>query len=237
MKTYPPNNKPAYVRHGFASIADRYDLLNDLMTLGMHRGWKRETIRRLDLSGEMCILDLCAGTGDLAFQIVKCQPKTFVVAVDFSREMMQRGKEKSRMANLIAWLEGDALTLPFPDQTFHGITVGFGLRNLSDLDAGLQEILRVLKPRGKLVSLDTAQAEYNIFQPFWRMYMHGWIPLLGKWMADSKEMYTYLTSSSEAFFQPRPLCDKMKQAGFSHTGYTYKPKGIGGAAIVWGQKP
>jgi ubiquinone/menaquinone biosynthesis C-methylase UbiE len=115
--------------------------------------------------------------------------------------------------------------------------VGFGLRNVADIGQTLQEVLHVLKPGATFVSLDTAVVRWAVLKPCWNLYMNTWVPLLGWLLADSKDMYRYLFESSEHFLQPAELQRAMDAAGYQHTGFAYRPRFLGGAALVWGQKP
>ena len=235
------SSKPVFVRNGFNAIASRYDLLNDLMTFGMHRQWKSSVIQKLSLHDDMRILDLCAGTGDLTFQAVRHNPSISVYALDFSSEMMAKGLEREnhlpdKKRTSIHWISGDAMHLPFQDASFDGAMVGFGLRNVADISQTLDEIKRVLKPGSMFVSLDTA-IPLPLFRPFYYAYMNFWVPLLGHFLVNSKTMYGYLTSSSYNFLQPGLLAQKLLEHGFQETGYAIRPRWVGGAAIVWGKKP
>lgn len=238
-----PSSKPGFVRRGFDAIASRYDLLNDLMTAGLHRRWKREAIRRLDPREGMKILDLCAGTGDLArLAHARMNRIGLAVALDFSPGMMTAGRKRSGASGLdendkIAWTGGDACRLPFPDGTFDGAVVGFGLRNVASIEAALLETFRVLRPGGRFVSLDTAGPEWRGWMPLYKFHMDYVVPFLGKMFGGSREMYAYLASSSAAFQSPGELCALFEKCGFIETGYAYRPRFVGGAALVWGRRP
>jgi demethylmenaquinone methyltransferase / 2-methoxy-6-polyprenyl-1,4-benzoquinol methylase len=241
-----PESKPAFVRRGFDSIAARYDLLNDLMTAGLHRRWKREAIQRLSLRPGMRVLDFCSGTGDLALRAVKAiHPGGQVAALDFSPGMMAEGRKRTQSLQseqtlswiALSWIGGDASRLPFLDDSFDGAVVGFGLRNVASIEIVLQEVHRVLRPGAWFVTLDTAEAEWRAILPFFRFYMNWIVPMLGKLFAGSKGMYAYLSSSAAAFQKPSELARMLQQSGFSDTGYAFRPRILGGAALVWGRKP
>lgn len=231
------NDKPKFVQHGFNEIASRYDLLNDIMTGGLHRGWKNQAVKKAQIPQNGTVLDLCAGTGDLSFRAMPFASK--VVALDFSQEMMASGKNRTNniQANTIQWIGGDATKLPLLNQSFDAALVGFGLRNVASLEQTLAEVLRVLKPGGRFVNLDTANTEWKIFAPFYRLYMSRIVPVMGKLLTGSDSMYQYLSDSAEAFYEPHELQQHFDQAGFINTGYRYCPRLIGGAALVWGEKP
>ncbi|MFB3787304.1 MAG: ubiquinone/menaquinone biosynthesis methyltransferase [bacterium] len=235
--------KSGFVRRGFDAIASRYDLLNDLMTAGLHRLWKREAIRRLEPREGMKILDLCAGTGDLAMLAhARLRRTGLVVALDFSPKMMAAGRErcgsnKPDGDDRLAWTGGDACRLPFPDETFDGVVVGFGLRNVVSIETALRETFRVLRPGGRFVSLDTAGPEWKGWRPLYKFHMDYMVPFLGRIFGGSREMYAYLASSAAAFQSPGQLLVLFETCGFAETGYAFRPRGIGGAALVWGQRP
>ncbi|RJP25797.1 MAG: ubiquinone/menaquinone biosynthesis methyltransferase [Candidatus Omnitrophota bacterium] len=238
----PPerDSKADYVRKGFDAIAAHYDRLNDVMTIGLHRRWKREAIRRLRLQPGGKVLDLCSGTGDLAFLAARaCTERGMAAALDFSPNMMAAGMRRKALSNSgnVVRIRGDASILPFSDNRFDGVVVGFGLRNVVAIEDVIKEVRRVLKPGGLFVNLDTAGCEWKIFQPLYRLYMSAIVPLVGKYLAGSEEMYSYLSASAKAFHSPAELCALFQQCGFIQTGYAFRPRILGGAALVWGTKP
>lgn len=232
----PTGQKRAFVKQGFDQIAPRYDLLNDLMTGGLHRSWKKEVIKTLQLKPGMRVLDLCSGTGDLAYRAQKMHGNSIeITALDFSWQMMAAGRERD--SSTFDWLSADACQLPFADQTYDAAMVGFGLRNVVDLEACLAEVFRVLKPGGRFVNLDTAGAEWPACQWIYQLHMNLVVPVLGRLVAGSQSMYSYLTASAAAFEKPAELESLFQRAGFNNTGHAYRPRGVGGAALVWGEKP
>lgn len=234
--TPPPSGKAQFVRQGFDSIAPRYDLLNDIMTFGLHRAWKRKAVALLRCQPGARILDLCSGTGDLARAAARSVPQSQIAAIDFSQQMMAQGRARTQQAPIL-WSGADAANLPFPNQCFDGAMVGFGLRNVASIEAALREALRVLKPGARLVNLDTAGAELAALQPLLRLHMNVMVPLLGTLLAGSHSMYNYLASSAAGFETPLQLKALFEQCGFRQVGYRYCPRGVGGAALVWGEKP
>ncbi|MEW6233923.1 MAG: ubiquinone/menaquinone biosynthesis methyltransferase [Candidatus Omnitrophota bacterium] len=230
-------SKPGFVRRGFDSIALQYDLLNDVMTMGLHRRWKRETVRRLAIRPGMRILDLCAGTGDLAYRAaIRNGGQGLTAALDFSWKMMSVGKSRNPNADSVVWIGGDAENLPFLDASFDGAASGFGLRNVKSVETALRELHRILKPGALFVSLDTAGTEWPILAPFHQFHMKRIVPFLGEWFAHSRSMYSYLTASAEAFHPPQELQSLLDRCGFRDTGYAYRPRFLGGAALVWGRR-
>lgn len=236
-----PTRKREYVQTGFNRIAVHYNRLNDVMTAGMHRRWKDEAVRMLGCRPGQRILDVCSGTGDLALRAQRAVGTSGqVIAFDFSWQMMQCGRDdlgKNHPEAALHWMCGDAEHLPFADQSFDGALVGFGLRNLVSMETGLREIGRVLKPGARLVNLDTAPAEWTMLQPMYSLYMNQIVPRIGAWITGAGDMYTYLASSAAAFDPPQELQQRFGECGYVNTGFAFRPRVVGGAALVWGERP
>lgn len=223
-----------YVQGMFTRIAHRYDLMNRLMTMGQDARWRREVIRRASLpQSKSILLDLGAGTGDLAIESLQQKPQTIPIAADFTTAMMQVGRQRE-MGNLIPWSSADALQLPFPDQTFDAVISGFLLRNVIDLDQAISEQLRVLKPGGRMVALDTTRPRDNLLSPFIRFHMNTIIPILGRLLTGQADAYTYLPDSSTNFLPAEDLAKRMEAAGFQEVGFQRRMFGV--IAIHWGKK-
>jgi demethylmenaquinone methyltransferase/2-methoxy-6-polyprenyl-1,4-benzoquinol methylase len=227
-------DKSAYVQGMFSRIAPHYDLMNRLMTGGQDLAWRREVIRRAELFPGARLLDLGAGTGDLAREALRQQPQVNVLAADFTLGMMQAGKKRYNAP--ARWSAADALALPFADAQFDALVSGYLLRNVSDLDQALSEQLRVLKPGGVMVTLDTTRPPaHSLLTPFIRFHMRYVIPFLGGLISGQREAYTYLPSSSEGFLSAEELAARMSAAGFTQTGFHRRM--FGTMAIHWGRKP
>ncbi len=235
MKTdLPSGDKAGYVQGVFTRIAPRYDLMNRLMTGGQDVAWRREVIRRAQLAPGERLLDLGAGTGDLAREALRAQPECQVVAADFTLGMMQAGQKRPGAA--LDWSSADALHLPFPDQSFDAIVSGFLLRNVSDLPLALAEQYRVLKPGGRMVALDTTRPpEHSILTPFIRFHMRKIIPWMGTLISGQRDAYLYLPSSSEAFLTAERLAATMAAVNFRQVVFVRRMGGT--IAIHWGRKP
>jgi demethylmenaquinone methyltransferase/2-methoxy-6-polyprenyl-1,4-benzoquinol methylase len=222
-----------YVQAMFGRIADRYDLMNRLMTAGQDIRWRREVITRTNLPAGGRILDLGAGTGDLArealFQIPDCRP----VAADFSLKMMRVGRDRHKSPGL-NWSAADALSLPFPNELFDAVVSGFLLRNVTDVDRSLREQHRVLKSGGHMVALDTTQPGRNFLWPLINFYLHVIIPTLGRLITGAPDAYTYLPDSTEAFLEAEQLAARMEAAGYKQVGF--RRLMVGTVAIHWGEK-
>lgn len=232
MKTDPSGERARYVQGMFTRIAGRYDLMNRLMTAGQDQRWRRDAVRRLALPAGGRLLDLGAGTGDLAREAQRQYPSIQVVAGDFTLEMMRVGRERYRQPQ--NWAGTDALRLPFPDETFDGVVSGYLLRNVTDLRLALAEQLRVLKPGGRMAALDTTRPLPSPLTPFIRIHMRYVIPALGALLTGQKDAYTYLPETSEGFLTAEELAERMAQAGFRAVGFERRMMGT--MAIHWGSK-
>ena len=194
------------VRSMFDRIAPVYDSMNRLMTAGLDRRWRREAAEAVVKPGDR-VLDSCCGTGDLG--IAAAAAGGNVTGVDFSKPMLERARRK---APELEWIEGDALALPFADESFDAATVGFGVRNLSELDKGLHELRRVLRPGGRLAILEITRPT-GFVAPFYRLWFDVLIPAAGK-VLPGGSAYTYLPASVRRFPDPQGLARLMDEAGF-----------------------
>lgn len=211
--------KRAYVRGIFSAIAPRYDLLNHLLSLNLDRRWRRLAVGLLgwDHAPEGTYLDLCAGTMDLAAELAN--RKGFagrVIAADFVQEMLKRGAGKAARA---VPCNADALSLPFGDAAFDGATVGFGVRNLMDLDAGLREAARVLKPGARFVILEFTTPRAQPMRGLYFAYFRHLLPLIGRFVSKHRDAYSWLPESVLAFPGPDALAARMRSAGFGGVRY------------------
>jgi demethylmenaquinone methyltransferase / 2-methoxy-6-polyprenyl-1,4-benzoquinol methylase len=209
---------PEGVRRMFDRIAPVYDAMNRIMTAGLDRRWRRLTARAVAAPGAR-VLDACCGTGDLA--IACAREGAVVTGVDFSQRMLERA---GRKAPELEWLLGDALELPFADAAFDGATVGFGVRNVEDLERGLRELRRVLRPGGRVGILEITRPR-GLLAPFYRLWFDGIVPLLGR-LLPGGSAYTYLPASVRRFPGPDELAELMRIVGFSGVEYRLLAGGI-----------
>jgi demethylmenaquinone methyltransferase / 2-methoxy-6-polyprenyl-1,4-benzoquinol methylase len=212
----------------FDRVAGRYDLLNSLMSAGLHHRWRERTVEVAAPSPGASILDICCGTGDLTFEFAdRVSPGGHVIGSDFSEPMLDLAREKAkrRGADGVRFEWADALQLPYDDSRFDMVTVGFGLRNFADWDKGLREMARVLKPGGKVVVLEFTRPTRPPFSTFYSLWFDRLAPVLGK-LSDNPEAYAYLTESLKTFPDPRGLAEKMDTAGFDHIRYRLLAGGI-----------
>lgn len=225
-------DRAGYVQGVFTDIAPHYDLMNRLMTGGQDVRWRTEVVRRANLQPGARLLDLGSGTGDLAREAYNRTPQAQVVAADFTVAMMRIGQHRSPAH--IQWSAVDALHLPFPDRSFDAIVSGFLLRNVADVQTALSEELRVLRPGGVMVALDTTRPRPNLLTPLIRFHMRKVIPLLGRMLTGQPGAYSYLTASTEGFLRAEELVARMASVGFYEIGYHVRM--FGTIAIHWGKK-
>ena len=209
---------PDAVRMMFDRIAPVYDAMNHAMTAGLDRRWRRETARAAVSPGDR-VLDACCGTGDLAIAALRAGGR--VTALDFSERMLERARAKS---GEIDWVQGDALALPFDEAAFDAATVGFGVRNLDDLEAGLRELRRVLRPGGRIAILEITQPR-GLLRPFYRLWFDGLVPLAGK-LLPGGSAYTYLPASVRRFPGAKDFAELMQRTGFEQVRYRLSAGGI-----------
>ena len=219
--------EPEAVRGMFDRIAPVYDVMNRVMTAGLDQRWRRLAAAEVVWPGDR-VLDACCGTGDLA---VECERRGGrVVGLDFSEQMLARARKKS---GAIEWVQGDALALPFEDSVFDAATVGFGVRNLADLEGGLRELARVLRPGGKLAVLEITRPR-GLLTPFFRLWFDVLVPLAGRVLPGGKA-YTYLPASVRRFPGPDDLSGLLERAGFEDV--RYRLLGGGSVALHVGKRP
>jgi len=209
---------PDAVRTMFDRIAPVYDAMNRAMTAGLDRRWRRETARAAVSPGDR-VLDTCCGTGDLAIACLAEGGE--VTGLDFSERMLERARAKS---DQVEWMQGDALALPFEDGSFDAATVGFGVRNLEDLDRGLAELRRVLRPGGRLAILEITQPR-GLLRPFYKLWFDGLVPLAGK-LLPGGSAYTYLPASVRRFPAAREFAQMIEASGFEQVRYRLFAGGI-----------
>lgn len=212
----------------FDRVAGNYDALNSVMTAGLHHRWRERAADRAELAPGDAALDVCCGTGDLALELSsRVSPAGSVVGCDFSEPMLDLARDKAaeRGAPGVRFEWADALQLPYDAERFDAVTVGFGVRNLADLDRGLTEMARVLKPGGRAVILEITQPTRPPLSFFYSLWFDRIVPLLGSFSSDP-EAYSYLPESVRSFPSPLGLAEKMDRAGFERVRYTVLAGGI-----------
>jgi len=229
------SEKAVRVREMFDAIAPRYDLFNDVLSAGIHRRWRADAVDLLDPAPGGAYLDLCAGTLDLARLVAARAPGARVVGADFSLPMLAAGRAKLDAPKIpVLPVAADALRLPFPDEEFRGVIIGFGLRNLADFDAGLREMARVLEPGGRLVVLEFTVPPGRVFRGLYHAYFHHVLPRVGAWISGQAPAARYLPDSVSRFPRSGELAELMAAAGFERVRYRYLARGI--AALHVGYK-
>ncbi|MBL8164712.1 MAG: ubiquinone/menaquinone biosynthesis methyltransferase [Anaerolineae bacterium] len=224
-----------YVQNMFGRIAGRYNLMNRLMTFGQDMTWRRFVVKQANLPQGGKLLDLATGTGDIAFEALKAVPNVQAVGADFALPMMRVGQTLPLGAR-VGWTAADALNLPFPDGVFDAVTSGYLVRNVIDIPRCFAEQLRVLKPGGRIVVLDSSPPPRNLLRPFIEIHLRYVIPLLGRLIAGKQgaDAYQYLPSSTQAFKTPEQLAAIMREAGVRNV--QYRTFMFGTMAVHWGEK-
>lgn len=212
----------------FDRVARRYDLLNSVMTAGLHHSWRQRAADRAEVSAGDSVLDVCCGTGDLSFELAKrVSPDGHVIGCDFSEPMLDLAREKAagREAASVRFEWADALNLPYDAGRFDAATVGFGVRNFADHDKGLRELARVLRPGGRLVILEFTTPRRPPFSTFYSLWFDRIVPILGR-LTSNPEAYSYLAESVRSFPDPPGLAAKMDDAGFEDIRWLLTAGGI-----------
>lgn len=232
-------DKATYVKETFNSIARHYDLMNSLMSLGMDKRWRRYAVKRVGAKPGMHILDVCCGTGQLSLELGNVVgSEGNVTGLDFSQNMLEVAKysliQSSNPSN-IRFIQGNAMELPFPNDSFDGATVGWGLRNLPDLRQGIREMVRTVKPGAKVVSLDMAKPSFPVFKQAYWVYFEKLVPLMGKIWAKKASAYQYLHDSAREFPAQDELVRIFTECGLIDSHFDNLAGGV--VAIVTGTKP
>lgn len=227
--------KAGEVRHVFDSVAPKYDLMNDVLSFGTHRLWKHRCIAAAELAPSMRVLDIASGTADLAIEMADRVGGANVTATDINHEMLAIGAARLRAAGHAATVvEADAEALPFAEGTFDRVTVSFGIRNMTHKDRALREMLRVLKPGGRLLVLEFSRCS-GWLKPFYDFYSFRFMPWLGAKIAGDAESYRYLAESIRMHPAQEPFAQMMREAGFE--GVTWQNLTFGICALHIGTKP
>ena len=230
-----PESASRAVREMFTAIAPRYDLLNHLLSANVDKMWWRRTARTFSAilaRPNANVLDLCCGTGDMAFALRGEGRAAHITGADFSHAMLVRAAAKSDERQKMRWIEADALRLPFPDQSFDLVTSAFGFRNLADYDAGLREIRRVLRPGGECGILECSEPE-GLLRKFYDLYFQRILPKIGNSISGVKGAYSYLPASVARFPGPTEMLERMRAAGFCEASWTPYTFGIAGLYRGW----
>ncbi|SME93982.1 demethylmenaquinone methyltransferase / 2-methoxy-6-polyprenyl-1,4-benzoquinol methylase [Tistlia consotensis] len=230
-------DKPGLVRDVFRSVAGRYDLMNDLMSLGIHRLWKDAMLDRLRPRAGEAFLDVAGGTGDIAFRILdRTGGAASVTVLDLTEDMLQVGRDRAvdsgRLGGL-DWVCGDAEALPLPDGTFDAYTIAFGLRNVTHIDRALAEARRVLKPGGRFLCLEFSRVVLPVLDRAYDLWSDNVLPRLGGVVARDRESYVYLVESIRRFPPQDELVERIRAAGLEQVRYANLSGGIAALHSAW----
>lgn len=229
-------SKKVQVAQMFDNISKEYDSLNRVISFGTDIAWRKKVIQLVAETHPEKVLDIATGTGDLAIMLTKTSAKT-IIGLDISAGMLSIGTQKINKLNLSDKIEmvlGDSENMPYETNSFDAVTVAFGIRNFETLEKGLAEILRVLKPNGRLVILETSVPEKFPFKQFYNLYTKRIMPLIGKLFSKDKTAYAYLSESASVFPYGKKLTDILLKVGFSSV--TFEPQTFGAATIYTAQK-
>jgi demethylmenaquinone methyltransferase/2-methoxy-6-polyprenyl-1,4-benzoquinol methylase len=228
-KTVPVDDKATLVKGVFDSVASRYDIMNDLMSGGLHRLWKRRAIEQAGIRKGHVVLDLAGGTGDLAKEFAsRVGSQGHVVLADINAQMLRQGRSRlvdAGVAGNLSIAQLDAQNLPFADGSFDRVAIAFGLRNVTDKDAALRSIFRVLKPGGKLLILEFSKP-HEAIKPAYDLYSFKVLPVLGQLVANDADSYQYLAESIRMHPDQETLLAMLQQAGFERCRYQNLAAGI-----------
>jgi demethylmenaquinone methyltransferase/2-methoxy-6-polyprenyl-1,4-benzoquinol methylase len=225
-------DKALYVREMFAAIAPRYDATNRLLTAGADEAWRRRAVAELAAPAGGAVLDLCCGTGDLAFHLVRSDPALRVTGVDFCAPMLagaRRRAQREDRTRRATFVEGDVMALPFADASFDGATMGFSMRNVVDIVATLREARRVLRPGARMVNLDVSRVPNALVRRLFHLYFYGVVPLVGGLVGGSKSAYRYLPNSLTNYPDADELAARFTAAGYRDVRYVRL--GLGAIAV------
>ena len=235
-KNIPKELKSQMVGEVFNSVAQKYDLMNDVMSLGVHRIWKTALIDWLSPRNGQKLLDVAGGTGDIAFRFLKRAPKSKVTVLDMTEKMLVEGKSRAEAHEFnenIDWICADAMRLPFKDHSFDAYTISFGIRNVTDIKVALTEAFRVLKPGGRLLVLEFSQIPISKLRKLYDLYSFKAIPRMGKIITGDSDSYQYLVESIRKFPNQEEFLKLLQAAGFENTKYRNLSLGIAALHSGW----
>jgi demethylmenaquinone methyltransferase/2-methoxy-6-polyprenyl-1,4-benzoquinol methylase len=232
----PEADKAGLVHGVFSRVASKYDVMNDLMSLGIHRIWKDAMMDWLAPRSGQRLLDVAGGTGDVAFRFLKRAPAATAVVCDLTEPMLVEGRKRAEAAKLaesLDWVVGDAMALPFPDNIFDVYTISFGIRNVTRIPDALAEAYRVLKPGGRILVLEFSQIPNELMQKAYDIYSFSVIPVMGQIVANDRDSYQYLVESIRKFPDQETFATMIRGAGFGQVKYRNLSMGIAALHSGW----
>jgi len=236
FKTVDEGEKAGLVHGVFSRVASKYDIMNDLMSMGIHRVWKDAMMDWLAPRPGQKLLDVAGGTGDVAFRFLKRAPGASATVCDMTESMLIEGQKRAEaedMANRLKWVVGDAMALPFEDNTFDVYTISFGIRNVTRIPDALREAYRVLRPGGRLMVLEFSQIPNDMLQSLYDAYSFNVIPVMGQIVADDRDSYQYLVESIRKFPTQEIFASMIREAGFDRVKYRNLSMGIAALHSGW----
>ncbi len=231
-KIVKKNDKQKLVNEVFSSVASKYDLMNDITSLGIHRSWKNDLINWLAPQSNQKLADIAGGTGDVAQKFLFNGGKSAHV-FDINEEMIQVGKKKYKHVTNLHWTTASANNIPVSDNSFERATMSFGLRNITNRKKSLQEIYRILKPGGRFICLEFSHVENDFFKKFYDFWSFNVMPLMGQKITGNKEAYTYLVESIRKFPTQAELSQMLSEVGFSRVKYRNLSNGVVALHSCW----
>ena len=235
-QTVPEGEKAGMVHGVFTRVASKYDIMNDLMSGGVHRLWKDAMMDWLAPRPGQRLLDVAGGTGDVAFRFLNRAPGARAVVCDMTESMLVAGRQRAEadsMADRLDWVVGDAMALPFEANSFDVYTISFGIRNVTRIADALSEAFRLLRPGGRLMVLEFSQIPNDLMQKAYDLYSFNVIPLMGQIVAGDRDSYQYLVESIRKFPDQETFASMIRQAGFEQVRYRNQTMGIAALHSGW----
>jgi len=236
FQTVDEDAKAGMVHGVFSRVASKYDIMNDLMSMGIHRIWKDAMMDWLAPRPGQKLLDVAGGTGDVAFRFLKRAPGATATVCDMTESMLIEGQKRAEaedMAERLSWVVGDAMELPFEDNTFDVYTISFGIRNVTRIPDALREAYRVLRPGGRIMVLEFSQIPNDMLQSLYDAYSFNVIPVMGQIVANDRDSYQYLVESIRKFPTQEIFASMIREAGFDHVKYRNLTMGIAALHSGW----
>ena len=236
FETVPEAEKAKKVQGVFTSVASKYDIMNDVMSLGVHRIWKEVMMDWLAPRPSQKLLDVAGGTGDISFKFLKRAGSGHATVLDITENMLIEGRkraEANQVLDSLNWVVGDAMALPFADNSFDVYTISFGIRNVTCPQEALNEAFRVLRPGGRLMVLEFSQIPVPLAQKAYDFYSYNVIPRMGKLIANDRDSYQYLIESIRKFPNQETFLSMVRQAGFENANYRNLSLGIAALHSGW----
>ena len=236
FQTVAEDDKAGLVHGVFSRVASRYDVMNDVMSVGIHRGWKNAMMDWLAPRDGQQLLDVAGGTGDIAFRFLKRAPRARVTVCDMTESMLVEGRKRAEaetLADRLGWVTGDAMALPFKDNSFDRYTISFGIRNVTRIPDALAEAYRVLRPGGRLMVLEFSQLPVPAMQWAYDRYSFNVIPVMGQLIANDRDSYQYLVESIRKFPDQDTFAAMIRDAGFDRVQYRNLSLGIAALHSGW----